>query len=154
MADTSFVLRMDCLRACLVALFPRRKVKSETEGGSESLAFGENLGIGRDSSGAVFGRSIDEQELEKVNCWPYFEISQRKLLPQYSNVHFFYFQVCHRKRIINGSHLCLQVSPFLFFTLIYATCFYECRSIEKLESDPEYITSEGIYRVPGGWSIF
>ena len=68
MADTSFVLRMDCLRACLVALFSRRKVKSETEGGSESLAFGENLGIGRDSSGAVFGRSIDEQELEKVNC--------------------------------------------------------------------------------------
>ena len=29
---------------------------------------------------------------------------------------------------------------------------YEFRSIEKLESDPEYITSEGIYRVPGGWS--
>ena len=72
MADTSSVPRMDCLRACLVALFPRRKVKSETEGGSESLAFGENLGIGRDSSGAVFGRSIDEQELEKVNCWSYF----------------------------------------------------------------------------------
>ena len=65
---TSFVLRMDCLRACLVALFSRRKVNAETEGGSESLAFGENLGIGRDSSGAVFGRSIDEQELEKVNC--------------------------------------------------------------------------------------
>ena len=62
----SFVLRMDCLRACLIALFPRRKVKFETEGGSESLAFGENLG--RDCSGAVFGRSIDEQELEKVNC--------------------------------------------------------------------------------------
>ena len=80
-----FVPKMDCLRACLVALFSQRKVKSETEGGSESLAFGENLGIGRDSSGAVFGRSIDEQELEKVNCWPYFEISQRELLPQYSN---------------------------------------------------------------------
>ena len=94
MADTSFVPRMDCLRACLVALFSQRKVKSEIEGGSESLAFGENLGIGRDSSGAVFGRSIDEQELEKVNCWPYFEISQRELLPQHSNVQFFFIFKC------------------------------------------------------------
>ena len=92
----SFVLRMDCLRACLIALFPRRKVKFETEGGSESLAFGENLG--RDCSGAVFGRSIDEQELEKVNCWPYFEISQRELFPQYSNFLFFLFPSVSQKK--------------------------------------------------------
>ena len=131
MADTCFVLRMDCLRACLVALFPRRKVKSETEGGSESLAFGENLGIGRDSSGAVFGRSIEEQALKKVNCWPNFEISQRELLPQYSNqplqacslflAIFFIFKCVTEKGSLMVPIFVCRLALLYFFTLIYAT---------------------------------
>ena len=131
MADTSFVPRMDCLRACLVALFSRRKVRSETEGGNESLAFGENLGIGRDSSGAVFGRSIDEQELEKVNCWPYFEISQRELLPQYSNQplqacsvswpFFSIFKCVTEKGSLMVPIFVCRLALLYFFTLIYVT---------------------------------
>ena len=122
---------MDCLRACLVALFSRRKVRSETEGGNESLAFGENLGIGRDSSGAVFGRSIGEQELEKVNCWPYFEISHGDLLPQYSiqplqacsvflAILFIFKCVTEKGSLMVPIFVC-RLALLYFFTLIYAT---------------------------------
>ena len=58
---------MDCLR--VVDRFSRRKVKKIESGGEferENLKFGENLGIGRSSDGAVFGCPIDQQELEKV----------------------------------------------------------------------------------------
>ena len=78
-----------------------------------------------------------------------FHISFNSLIPNW-------FLVCDRQRCFDGAVLCQQVGHTNNISNCYQniTSFvlfqkHVDRSIQKIESKPDYITTEGIYRVPG-----